>query len=132
MLNSQNLFRILFWFLNLTCFITSIFFLRSLASVSVLFGQTIRGLSAGARVFEYLLIQPSIPISGGFCLPHDYIKGNVQFKHVKFAYPTREDQTVLSDFSLRIPAGTMVALCGPSGAGREYTHLNFNYNYFAL
>ena len=91
---------------------------RSLANVSVLFGQTVRGVSAGARVFEYLIIKPKIPISGGKRFPHDDIRGHVIFKHVKFAYPTRKDQTVLSDFSLTIPAGKMVALCGPSGSGK--------------
>ena len=35
---------------------------RSLAQLSLLFGQAIRGMSAGSRVFEYIEMQPSIPI----------------------------------------------------------------------
>ena len=35
---------------------------RSLAQLSLLFGQAIRGMSAGSRVFEYIEMKPSIPI----------------------------------------------------------------------
>ena len=37
---------------------------RSLAQLSLLFGQAIRGMSAGSRVFEYIERQPSIPVKG--------------------------------------------------------------------
>ena len=92
---------------------------RSLGSISVLFGQTVRGLSAGARIFEYLLVKPTIPMTGGKQFELDRIQGQVQFRNVSFAYPTRPGQMVLKDFSLDISAGTMVAVCGPSGAGKS-------------
>ena len=38
---------------------------RSLAQLSLLFGQAIRGMSAGSRVFEYIELQPKIPLKGG-------------------------------------------------------------------
>ena len=38
---------------------------RSLAQLSLLFGQAIRGMSAGSRVFEYIELQPQIPLRGG-------------------------------------------------------------------
>lgn len=47
------------------------------------------------------------------------IHGQVNFKNVTFCYPTRPTQTVLKDFSLTMPAGKMVALCGSSGAGKS-------------
>lgn len=92
---------------------------RSLGSMSLLFGQIVRGMSAGARVFEYLVIKPTIPVTGGMKMPLDAIHGQVEFKHVTFSYPTRPSQSVLNDFSLTIPAGKMVALCGSSGAGKS-------------
>ncbi|XP_022110426.1 ATP-binding cassette sub-family B member 8, mitochondrial-like isoform X1 [Acanthaster planci] len=92
---------------------------RSLASISILFGQAIRGTSAGARVFEYLDLQPSIPLKGGKHIPYHSFYGNVQFKDVTFSYPTRPDQVVLKDFNLSIPAGKVVAVCGPSGGGKS-------------
>uniref|UniRef100_A0A4W3GN88 Mitochondrial potassium channel ATP-binding subunit n=1 Tax=Callorhinchus milii TaxID=7868 RepID=A0A4W3GN88_CALMI len=38
---------------------------RSLGSISILFGQVVRGLSAGARVLELMMVQPTIPLRGG-------------------------------------------------------------------
>ncbi|PKI35601.1 hypothetical protein CRG98_044055 [Punica granatum] len=47
------------------------------------------------------------------------IKGTVEFKSVKFNYPSRPEATVLNGFSLKIEAGKKVALVGPSGAGKS-------------
>ena len=92
---------------------------RSLGSLSLLFGQVVRGVSAGARVFEYLVMKPTIPIHGGVQIPVEHIHGQVDFNKVSFAYPTRPTQMVLKGFSLMMPAGKMVALCGSSGAGKS-------------
>lgn len=92
---------------------------RSLGHMSLLFGQVVRGMSAGARVFEYLVIKPTIPVTGGTQMPLQNIYGQVDFKNVTFSYPTRPSQTVLKDFTLSMPAGKMVALCGSSGAGKS-------------
>ncbi|KAK7065959.1 ATP-binding cassette, sub-B (MDR TAP), member 8 [Halocaridina rubra] len=45
--------------------------------------------------------------------------GTIEFDRVSFAYPTRPHQTVLKNFSLRIPAGRVVALVGASGGGKS-------------
>lgn len=92
---------------------------RSLGHMSLLFGQVVRGMSAGARVFEYLVIKPTIPVTGGTQMPLENMHGQVDFKNVTFSYPTRPTQTVLKDFTLSMPAGKMVALCGSSGAGKS-------------
>lgn len=42
--------------------------------------------------------------------------GVVDFEHVTFGY--HEDQTVLHDISVHVPAGEVVALVGPSGSGK--------------
>lgn len=44
------------------------------------------------------------------------IKGNVEFKHVKFGYD--EDRTIITDFSTKVLAGQKVAIVGPTGAGK--------------
>lgn len=65
---------------------------RSLGSLSVLFGQVVRGLSAGGRVFEFLELQPRVALHGGVALPVNSVKGAISFENVTFAYPTRPDQ----------------------------------------
>ncbi|MDX6384590.1 MAG: ATP-binding cassette, subfamily bacterial, partial [Blastocatellia bacterium] len=43
-------------------------------------------------------------------------KGEIEFDHVEFSYD--EAQTVLKDISLKIRAGQLAALVGPTGAGK--------------
>lgn len=91
---------------------------RSMANLSVLFGQVVRGLSAGARVFEYMTLHPSILLSGGCCIPRDQLRGAISFQGVSFSYPCRPSFPVLQDFTLELPPGKTVALVGQSGGGK--------------
>lgn len=43
-------------------------------------------------------------------------RGDIEFKSVKFGYTP--DKTVLNDISLKIKAGTQVAIVGPTGSGK--------------
>lgn len=92
---------------------------RSLAQMSLLFGNVVRGMSAGARVFEFINTIPSIPLTGGKKIAFHSLMGNVEFEDVSFSYPTRSEQTVLKDFNLKINSGTVVALVGLSGGGKS-------------
>jgi len=92
---------------------------RSLAQLSLLFGQYVRGTSAGARVFEFCNLTPSIPLYGGKKIPFHSLFGDVEFRNVQFSYPTRADQIILNDFNLKLPAGKVVALVGSSGGGKS-------------
>ena len=65
---------------------------RSLGQFSILFGQVVRGMSAGARVFEYMELRPSMTIRGGVVLRNKEIQGEVKFRDVTFSYPTRKEQ----------------------------------------
>lgn len=91
---------------------------RSMANLSVLFGQVVRGLSAGARVFEYMTLSPCIPLSGGSCIPREHLRGSITFHNVSFSYPCRPGLQVLRDFTLTLPSGKIVALVGQSGGGK--------------
>uniref|UniRef100_A0AAX7UNT3 Mitochondrial potassium channel ATP-binding subunit n=1 Tax=Astatotilapia calliptera TaxID=8154 RepID=A0AAX7UNT3_ASTCA len=91
----------------------------SLASISILFGQVVRGMSSGARVFEYLALQPTIPLSGGGRIPYHSLTGRVDFMNVSFSYPTRPGHQVLQRFSLTLPPSKTVAIVGESGGGKS-------------
>ncbi|KAF8394500.1 hypothetical protein HHK36_020710 [Tetracentron sinense] len=47
------------------------------------------------------------------------LKGNIEFQHVSFKYPSRPNIYVVSDFCLSIQAGKMVAVVGESGSGKS-------------
>jgi subfamily B ATP-binding cassette protein MsbA len=73
-----------------------------------------RSLGAAERVFEVLDEIPDIKDRPGAAkLPRAL--GNVQFKQVSFAY---DDEPVLKDITLAAAPGEVVALVGPSGAGK--------------
>ncbi|RMB90426.1 hypothetical protein DUI87_33167 [Hirundo rustica rustica] len=88
---------------------------RSLANISILMGQVVRGLSAGARVFELLRLEPQVPLQGGVTIPAHSLCGHISFNRVSFSYPTRPGYRVLQDFSLTLPPCQTVAIVGPSG-----------------
>lgn len=46
-------------------------------------------------------------------------KGEIAFKEVRFAYPSRDDVHVLNGLNLVVKAGQQVALVGSSGAGKS-------------
>jgi ATP-binding cassette subfamily B (MDR/TAP) protein 8 len=68
---------------------------RSLTQISVLIGQAIRGMSAGARIHEYQKLGSCIPLEQGIQIPYHSIIGQVQFSNISFAYPTRNQQVKL-------------------------------------
>ncbi|KAG0476231.1 hypothetical protein HPP92_013072 [Vanilla planifolia] len=47
------------------------------------------------------------------------IRGDIEFRHVDFAYPSRPEIPIFKDFNLRIRAGHSQALVGPSGSGKS-------------
>ncbi|XP_077253087.1 putative multidrug resistance protein [Tasmannia lanceolata] len=49
------------------------------------------------------------------------IKGRIEFKGVFFAYPERPEQMIFRGLSLKIEAGSTVALVGQSGSGKSTT-----------
>ena len=47
------------------------------------------------------------------------VNGTIEVYDVVFAYPSSPDTPVCKGYSLTIPAGQTVALCGPSGSGKS-------------
>lgn len=49
-------------------------------------------------------------------LDKNKVKGNIEFKNVKFGYD--DDKVVINDFTAKVKAGEKVAIVGPTGAGK--------------
>jgi subfamily B ATP-binding cassette protein MsbA len=86
-----------------------------LTSLANTFGGFQQALAASERVFLVLDAEPDIQDApGALALPP--VAGRVELRDVTFAY--REGQPVLSHLTLDVRPGEVVALVGPSGAGK--------------
>ncbi|OJE38480.1 ABC transporter ATP-binding protein [Bacillus thuringiensis] len=73
--------------------------------------------AASERVFEFLDEDELEDESDKeFILDANDVKGNVEFKNVKFGYT--KEKLIIRDFSAHIKAGQKVAIVGPTGAGK--------------
>ncbi|MFP5229496.1 MAG: ABC transporter ATP-binding protein [Acidobacteriota bacterium] len=80
-----------------------------------------RGTASVVRIHELLVAPPAIDDRDAVpSSDTSAIRGEVEFRDLHFAYPAtgREPVEVLHGISLRIPAGTSLALVGPTGSGK--------------
>ena len=49
-------------------------------------------------------------------LAKDKVKGNIEFKNVKFGYD--KDKIIIKDFNAKVKSGQKIAIVGPTGAGK--------------
>ncbi len=84
-------------------------------------GQLQSAVSATERIFEFLDTEPKIQDSPGATPLELGAAPTVRFEDVRFSYPVDKPQIVLKDLSFEIPAGSRVALVGPSGGGKTTT-----------
>ncbi|CAN6911079.1 unnamed protein product [Brassica oleracea] len=74
---------------------------------------------AGERITKVIKRVPDIDSNNMEGQILENVKGQVQFNHVKFMYPSRPETLILDDLCLRIPSGKTVALVGGSGSGKS-------------
>lgn len=73
--------------------------------------------AASERVFEFLEEKEMTDESKlkGKLNPKK-VKGNIEFKHVKFGYD--DEKLIIKDFSAKVKPGEKIAIVGPTGAGK--------------
>ena len=72
-------------------------------------------VAAAERVFEFLEQPEEVNTAKGN-IDTSTLKGNVEFKNVKFGY--NPDKTIIKDFSAKVKEGQKIAIVGPTGAGK--------------
>jgi ATP-binding cassette subfamily B protein len=85
--------------------------IQQMAAVSNMLQSTV---AAAERVFEFL--EETEESNTGVKDNLGELKGEVTFDHVQFGYDP--DKIIIHDFSGEISAGQMVAIVGPTGAGK--------------
>jgi len=102
---------------DLTSFIMYTGFIgASVAGMGELFTQIQNVTGATERIREILGMEDETIDKG---IDKIDVIGDIEFKEVDFAYPTRTDIQVLNHLNLKIKAGTSLALVGASGAGKS-------------
>ena len=85
--------------------------------------------SAG-RIFDFLESE-DMPDESDKTAELTCVKGNVEFKDVRFAYPDSPDKIIIKDFSASVKSGQKVAIVGPTGAGKT-TMVNLLMRFFDI
>lgn len=90
----------------------------SMNGLSNFYTELNKGMGAAQRIWEIFDRQPIIqnsanPISSVSSFPV------IEFKDIKFNYPTRADQMILNGLNLRIEPKTTTAIVGKSGSGKS-------------
>tara|TARA_B110000003_G_scaffold276446_1_gene322963 strand:+ start:14039 stop:15805 length:1767 start_codon:yes stop_codon:yes gene_type:complete len=88
---------------------------RPLRQIADKFNQLQMGIVAGERVFKVMDTESFIRKAG--TVNASTIKGNIEFKYVRFSYIRNEE--VLKSISFKVEKGQRVAIVGATGAGKS-------------
>jgi ATP-binding cassette subfamily B multidrug efflux pump len=77
-----------------------------------------RGTASVLRIDELLKQEPAIADVAGLIPVAPIVAGDIEFRDLSFTYATGGPE-VLHNINLRIPAGTSLAIVGPTGSGKS-------------
>jgi len=98
----------------------SLFVAGSLGGLPEQLASIQRALGATDRVFDIIDDKhEEIDLHHQQAVQLERLKGDIEFKNIRFTYPTRPDFTVLHDISFHARPGETVALVGSSGSGKS-------------
>lgn len=98
----------------------TVFVGASIGGIADLYTQLVKSVGASEHLMDILdekeeqLAEAVSSTSGPTT-----ITGKINFEGVKFAYPSRDDVTVLKDISFEVEEGQQIAIVGSSGAGKS-------------
>ena len=90
-------------------------FTQPIMQIAQVSGMLQSMVAAAERVFEFLE-EPEEVEESDKGIDTSKLKGNVEFKNVKFGYD--EDKIIIKDFNADVKEGQKIAIVGPTGAGK--------------
>ncbi len=91
------------------------FMMWPIQDLARVYAEMQHSVASGERIFTLLDTKPEVHDRPEAIDPGT-IKGEIEFEHVDFTY--EDGKPVLSDFSLKVKPGEMIALVGPTGGGK--------------
>ncbi len=83
--------------------------------VANIIGELQSAFSAAERVFRLLDEDPE-PVDAEDAIDMKAVEGEVSLEHINFGYT--KDRQIIHDLSLHVPKGALIAIVGPTGAGK--------------
>ncbi|MDX9928428.1 MAG: ABC transporter transmembrane domain-containing protein [Bacteroidales bacterium] len=90
----------------------------TIGGLAGVFTQLQKFLGATEELFELLDEEPEKVDELPEIPEKEIITGNIGIRNLSFIYPSRPDEKVLDNINLEIPSNQMIAIVGPSGAGK--------------
>lgn len=107
-------------------------FTGPIREVAEIYGELQSSLAAAERVFRVIDEEPEPADSiGAVDLPaaEGKVEGSVELQNVTFGYT--KDKVILKDFSMKAPKGSLIAIVGPTGAGKT-TFINLLMRFYDI
>lgn len=103
-------------------------FTGPIREIAEIYGELQSSLAAAERVFKVIDEEPE-PADSKEASELSAVEGNVELQHVNFGY--QKDRVILKDFSMKAPKGSLIAIVGPTGAGKT-TFINLLMRFYDI
>jgi ATP-binding cassette subfamily B protein len=92
------------------------FMLWPVQDIARVYAEMQHAIASAERIFKLIDTPPEVRDRSG-AVPAETLLGEIEFENVEFYYEDRNP--VLTDFSLKVKPGEMIALVGPTGGGKS-------------
>ncbi|XP_072995684.1 ABC transporter B family member 9-like [Typha latifolia] len=89
------------------------------SQTSALGADSTKAKDSTASIFAIIDRESKIDSSRDDGIVPENVRGDIEFQHVSFRYPSRLNVQIFRDLSLSIPSGKTIALVGESGSGKS-------------
>ena len=101
---------------GINAFVTYLTFMMwPVQDLARVYAEMQHSIASAERIFKLVDSPPEVHDKSG-AVPASTLLGDIEFDHVDFYYEDRKP--VLTDFSLKVNAGEIIALVGPTGGGK--------------